>query len=81
MMNIKQSTRGFKQKMEIVKAKIPLRLFESLTTDQRLQIEVDQIEPDDYDYSDDAIWQELKSKSTKAFKELKAREFKIRNNL
>ena len=45
----------------------------------RERTEIKTREPKAYDYSHDEIWQELKKKSTKAYKELKKREFEIRN--
>ena len=41
----------------------------------REEIEVQTVEPKEEDFSEDPIWQELKSKSTKAYKNLKNYEF------
>ncbi len=66
--------------METVKANMNKDLYLSLPKEVRDQIDIKAIEPEDYDYSEDEIWQALKSKSTKAYKALKKREFEIRTN-
>lgn len=67
--------------MDFLKCKMPKSVFEQLTPDQRHLIEVSDVEPDDFDYSGDEIHKELKSISTKAYKELKKREYEIRFNI
>ncbi len=68
--------------MEVVKLKMDEAIFVDLIKSGQLQfrdVEVIQIEPNDYDYSDNEKWVEAKSASTKAYKKLKEIEFKIRN--
>lgn len=67
--------------MDWYKCKMPQSVFDQLTTDQRHLIELSDVEPDDFDYSEDEIHRELKSASTKAFKALKKREYELRHNL
>lgn len=50
-----------------------------LPPEVRERIVIKYNEPKQYDYSTDEIWRGLKEKSTKAYKELKKREFEIRN--
>ena len=70
--------------MDWFKCKMPQSVFDQLTTDQIHLIEFTDVEPDDFDYSDDEIHQELKAaakKSYKDFKALKKREYELRHNL
>ena len=41
--------------------------------------EVKNVDVDNFDYSSDDKWQQLKAISVKAYKELKKREFELRN--
>ncbi len=36
---------------------------------------------EEHDYTADVKWQELKKKSSKAYRELKSREFELRHNM
>lgn len=68
--------------MDIVKLKISTPIFNELIRSGHLNIndvDIQQIEPKDFDYSFDTKWQELKKESTKVFKKLKKREFDLRN--
>lgn len=48
--------------------------YKSFPQSVRSKIIIDIIDNEDIDFSDDDLWTELKSKSNKAFKELKKRE-------
>jgi len=68
--------------MEIIKLKMDVQIFNDLIKSGHLQmrdVDIQQIEPNDFDYSSDTKWQELRKASTKVFKKLKEREFKLRN--
>lgn len=68
--------------MEVIKLKMDVLIFNDLIKSGHLQmsdVDIQQIEPNDFDYSDDTKWQELKKASTRAFKKLKEREFNLRN--
>jgi len=57
-------------------------IFNDLIKSGHLQmndVDIQQIEPNDFDYSFDTKWQEAKKASSKAFKKLKEIEFKLRN--
>lgn len=66
--------------MEIVKAKMSKELYFSLPQDVRDQIDIRDVVPEEYDYSDNELWQIAKKESTKAYKKLKEIEFNIRFN-
>lgn len=68
--------------MEIVKLKIDALIFQDLIKSGHLNIndvDVQQIEPNDFDYSFSTKWQEAKKASLKAFKKLKEIEYKLRH--
>ena len=68
--------------MEIVKLKIDALVFKDLIKSGHLNIndvDIQQIEPNDFDYSNDTKWQEARKVSIKAFKKQKEIEFKLRN--
>ncbi len=54
--------------------------YKNLPPEFRDKIEIKTIDVDDFDYSQDELWQLLKKESTKAYKKLKDREFKLRHN-
>ena len=60
---------------------MPQDAFEKIPKELRELIEVQNIEPDDFDYSNDSIWLELKKESSRAYKKLKDRQYKLRHNL
>ena len=64
---------------ERIKAEMYLEDYQRLEQYQQDTIDIKAIEPEDYDYSDDEQWVGLKKKSVKAYKDLKKREFEIRN--
>lgn len=67
--------------MEIVKLKMDALVFSDLIKSGHLQmsdVDIQQIEPNDFDYSGDTKWQEAKKASSKAFKKLKEIEYKLR---
>ena len=53
--------------------------YKLLSEDVRSLMDISVIE-EKYDYSKDETWKELKKKSSKAYRELKKREFDIRKN-
>lgn len=53
--------------------------YQNLPPDVRETMEIKNIDVDDFDYSDDEQWRELKKDANKAYKKLKKREFEIRN--
>ena len=66
---------------EMVKLKIESVLFKELIKAGSItmaDVEVIQIEPNDFDYSTDTKWLEAKSDSSKAYRKLKEIEFNIR---
>ncbi len=68
--------------MEIAKIKIDAQVLNGLIRSGHLKIcdiDIQQIEPNSFDYSSSIKWQEAKRESTKAFKKLKEIEFKLRN--
>ena len=55
--------------------------YKELDMQVRERIEPLKIEVEDIDYSNDELWVSLKSKSIKAYKELKNREYDLRHKL
>jgi len=67
--------------VEVIKLKMDVQIFNDLIKSGHLQmsdVDIQQIEPNDYDYSSSDKWVEAKKESTKAFKKLKEIEFKLR---
>jgi len=64
---------------ERIKAEMYLSDYQNLSPGAQQTIDIRVIEPEEYDYSGDEQWLALKKKSTKAYKDLKKREFEIRN--
>ena len=62
-----------------IKAEMYLIDYQNLSPEDQKTIDIKVIEPEDYDYSGYEQCQGLKKKSTKAYKDLKKREFEIRN--
>jgi len=56
-------------------------VYEQIPNELRMLIDIQNIEPETFDYSSDEIWLQLKKESTKAYKKLKEREFVIRHEL
>jgi hypothetical protein len=56
-------------------------VYEQIPNELRMLIDIQNIEPDEFNYSSDEIWLQLKKESTKAYKKLKEREFVIRHEL
>ena len=56
---------------------------ESLKTimDLGIRYNLKTVDVPDFDYTQDDIWQRLKSESSKAYRELKKREFELRNKI
>lgn len=53
--------------------------YKNLPPEYREQIEIKSIDVDNFDYSDDVLWQKLKKESLSAYRALKKREFKLRH--
>ena len=54
--------------------------YKKLSNETRSRMDLISRDVDEYDYSDDELWQELSKKSYKAYKDLKKREYEIRFN-
>ncbi len=67
--------------MDQVKSIMSISVYEQIPKYLRDAIDIQNIEPDTFDYSGDDIWLELKKESTKAYKNLKKREYLIRHDL
>jgi hypothetical protein len=67
--------------MDYIKVILPVMVYKKFHKRIRKFCTIENVEPKEFDYSKDDIWKELKSKSTKAYKAVKEREFKIRKNL
>jgi len=69
-------------KQEFIDVRMQMQTYQSLEQNQREQMEVKLIDENGWqqDYEQDEAWQGLKSRSQKAYKELKKREFEIRKN-
>ena len=71
-------------KMDYIKITIPVLIYQKFPKRIRGFCKVENVEPKDFDYSDDEIHEELKAaakKSYKDFKALKKREYELRHNL
>ena len=66
--------------MDYIKCHISEEDYKKINKDVRSNIEILSVEPEDFDYSFDETWKELKSKSSKAYKAVKKREYELRNN-
>jgi hypothetical protein len=66
---------------ERIRAEMSTEDYFNLSAEQRASIDIKTIDVPEFDYSGDEIWQGLKKKSTKAYKDLKKREFEIRNDI
>jgi len=67
--------------MNQVKSIMPQEVYEQIPNELRELIDIQNIEPNEFDYSSDEIWLELKKESTRAYKKLKEREYLIRHDL
>jgi len=68
--------------MEIATIKISKELLQILVDSEAIttnDFEVKIVEESSFDYSKDEAWQLLKTKSHKAYKEVKQREFELRH--
>ena len=65
---------------EFIKLRTDKSYYDSLPPLMRDKFEIIAIDIDDYDYSFDELHTELKKKSTKAFKDVKKREYELRKN-
>lgn len=65
---------------EFMKVRMAEEDYQSLPEQYRNFMEIQVIDVEDYDYSEDELWNELKKKSVKAYKDLKKREFDLRHN-
>jgi hypothetical protein len=53
--------------------------YQTLSNELRSKMELLSVDVKDFDYSGDEIHQELKKASNKAYKDLKKREYELRN--
>ena len=60
--------------MDYIKCHISEEDYKKINKDVRSNIEILSVEPKDFDYSFDEIWQDLKSKSSKAYKAVKKKK-------
>jgi len=67
--------------MDIITVEMPMVVYQSLPLNIRDEMTAKNIEPKDYDYSNDEIWIKLNAIAAKAYKAKKEREFNIRHNL
>ena len=69
-------------KQEFIDVRMQMDYYNSLEKNQRDNMEVKLVDELGWqeEYENDIAWVELKKRSQKAYKELKNREFEIRNN-
>lgn len=65
--------------MEVIKAEFSKEFYEALPEELRCEITIRSVETGDY--KEDPEWVELKDASNKAFRALKKREYKLREDL
>ena len=65
--------------MDLIKVKMTMEIYESLTKELRSQMEVEYIEPINYDYQNNTNWLKAKEASSEAYKNLKKIEFDLRH--
>lgn len=68
-----------REREEFIRAEMTVEDYFNLTAQQRDKIDIKTIDVRDFDYSEDEQWKALKKKSLKAYKDLKKREFELRN--
>ena len=66
------------KEQEYLKAEMLTEDYFNLPNEVRLRISINTVDVKDFDYSFDERWQLLKKASNKAYKDLKKREFEIR---
>jgi tRNA nucleotidyltransferase (CCA-adding enzyme) len=66
---------------ELINFQMEKKDFQELHTSIQNMLVVRSVKVENVDYSDDPIWQDLKKKSDKAYKELKNREYDLRHNV
>ena len=66
---------------ELINFQMEKKEFQELHTSIQNMLVVRSVKVENVDYSDDPIWQDLKKKSDKAYKELKNREYDLRHNI
>jgi tRNA nucleotidyltransferase (CCA-adding enzyme) len=66
---------------ELINFQMDKKEFQELHTSIQNMLVVRSVKVENVDYSDDPIWQDLKKKSDKAYKELKNREYDLRHNV
>ena len=64
----------------LIRADIPEGVYKLIPPGLRVQFEIKNVEPRDYDYSDSEAWKVARSESVKAFKKQKKIEHEIRHN-
>lgn len=65
---------------EFLHFRMEAQYYKELDQSVRERIEPLKVEIEDIDYSNDELWVSLKGKATKAYKELKNREYDLRHN-
>jgi hypothetical protein len=66
---------------EFIKIRMEEEFYKTLPPEIKDNMSIEVVDVDGIDYSYDALWNDLKSKSTKAYKELKKREFDLRHKI
>jgi tRNA nucleotidyltransferase (CCA-adding enzyme) len=66
---------------ELINFQMEKKEFQELHASVQNMLVVRSVKVENVDYSDDPIWQDLKKKSDKAYKELKNREYDLRHNV
>ena len=66
---------------ELINFQMDKKDFQELHASVQNMLVVRSVKVENVDYSDDPIWQDLKKKSDKAYKELKNREYDLRHNV
>ena len=66
---------------ELINFQMDKKEFQELHISIQNMLVVRSVKVENVDYSDDPIWQDLKKKSDKAYKELKNREYDLRHNI
>jgi len=62
----------------LIRADIPEGIYSQIPAELRREFSIVNVEPKDYDYSENEAWKLARSESVKAFKKQKLIEFNIR---
>lgn len=66
-------------KNEFIKIRMSQQDYAGLPESVRETMDIDKVEIDNIDYSDDELWMELRKASLKAYRKLKDREYELRH--